>query len=146
MKVVVTGASGYIGTVLLRALLKKGELTDRTGQSRSIDEIVMFDVNLPTGEARPISSVGPKIRQVAGSVVDAPLVSETIKGEAVSVFHLAALLTGVTERDLTSALQVNVDGTRNVLAALAQCGEGSRLVTTSRNGLHARRRRQSRHR
>jgi nucleoside-diphosphate-sugar epimerase len=131
MKVVVTGASGYIGTLLLRALLNKGELTDRSGRMRSIDEIVMFDLQFAPDELVQSSSGGPEIRRVAGSVVDAELLKETLKGDAVSVFHLAALLTGITERDLTSALQVNVDGTRNVLGALAECGEGSRLVTTS---------------
>jgi nucleoside-diphosphate-sugar epimerase len=131
MKVIVTGGAGYIGTLLLRALVKKAELVDRTGRMRPIDEIVMFDVNFPADEPVPASSAGPKIRRVTGSVVDAALLKETVKGDAVSVFHLAAVLTGVTERDLTTALQVNVDGTRNVLAALAECGEGSRLVTTS---------------
>lgn len=131
MKVVVTGAAGYIGTLLLRALVKKAELVDRTGRMRPIDEIVMFDVNFPADDPLPAASAGLKIRRVTGSVADAALLKETIRGDAVSVFHLAAVLTGVTERDLPTALQVNVDGTRNVLTALAGCGEGSRLVTTS---------------
>ena len=53
MKVVVTGAAGYIGTLLLRAWVKKAELVDRTGCMRPIDEIVMFDVTFPADELVP---------------------------------------------------------------------------------------------
>ena len=132
MKVVITGASGYLGTLLTRDLVTKGALTNRKGQLSPIDEIVLLDASFPSRPASGVQpSPGPKLVAVAGSVADAGLLSQTIRGGDVSVFHLAAVLTGVTERDLPTALQVNVDGTRNVLTALAACGEGSRFVTTS---------------
>lgn len=131
MKVVITGGAGYIGTLLIRALLKQGELTDRTGQRRAIEEIVLLDPSIGQTPLPSSPSTGPKIRSVAGSVVEPSSVEHVMSGDNVAVFHLAAVLTGVTERDLTTALQVNVDGTRNVLDALARCGEGSRMVMTS---------------
>lgn len=132
MKVVITGGSGYIGTLLVRDLFKKGALTNRKGELSPIDEIVLLDASFPAPPSGSVSQqASPRIVRVTGSVADPDLLAGVIRGDDVSVFHLAAVLTGVTERDLTTALQVNVDGTRNVLTALAACGEGSRLVMTS---------------
>jgi D-erythronate 2-dehydrogenase len=131
MRVVITGGAGYIGTLLIRALLKKGALSNRAGQTTAIDEIVLLDPSLATAEATSRKTGDPRIRTVCGSVVEPGAVESVVHGVDVSVFHLAAVLTGVTEHDLTTALQVNVDGTRNVLNALAACGAGSRMVMTS---------------
>lgn len=131
MRVVITGGAGYIGTLLIRALLKKGQLTNSAGRLTAIDEIVLLDPSLPTAEATSRKTDHPCILTVSGSVAEPSAVESVIRGNNVSVFHLAAVLTGVTERDLTTALQVNVDGTRNVLNALAACGSGSRMVMTS---------------
>jgi nucleoside-diphosphate-sugar epimerase len=57
---------------------------------------------------------------------------------AVSVFHLASLLPGTTERDLGAALSVNVDGARNVLEALKRSGAPAKFVSTSTIALHTR--------
>jgi D-erythronate 2-dehydrogenase len=131
MKVVITGGGGYLGSLLVKALLDKGELTDRSGRLSEITDVVVLGRSV-SGESMLPKPVGAAtVNLVRGSVSDEACLRNVIRGDSVSVFHLAALLPGVTERDLASALEVNVDGTRNVLSVLSECCEGAKLVVTS---------------
>jgi nucleoside-diphosphate-sugar epimerase len=130
MKVVITGGGGYLGTLVLRKLLRLRRLANRHNRIEAIDRIILFDRSFAS--TKPPHDGGEiGVEQITGDVSDAAQVARAISGDSVSVFHLAALLTGVTERDLDSALAVNVDGTRKVLNALGQCGSGSKLVMPS---------------
>ena len=44
MKVVITGAAGFLGRKLTRRLLDGAELVDRDGRSGPVDALVLFDV------------------------------------------------------------------------------------------------------
>lgn len=48
MRVLMTGAGGFIGSNLVRALLSAGQLTARQGISRQIDRLLLVDSHLPT--------------------------------------------------------------------------------------------------
>lgn len=131
MKVVVTGGGGYLGEKLAAAIAKRGKLVGRNGKQESVEHIALVGRSIAKGHHVPENDHSIRIERVAGSVTDREFLKDVISGKSVTVFHLAAVLTGVTERDLTTALDINVDGTRNVLDALAQCGPDCRFVATS---------------
>jgi dihydroflavonol-4-reductase len=106
--VLVTGASGFIGSAVVRALLADGR------------SVLGFDLE-----------PSPAIESVVGDVCDAAAVHRTMRG-CDSVFHTAALYR-FWARDRDAFYRVNVDGTRNVLAAARDLGV-SRIVYTSTVG------------
>jgi UDP-glucose 4-epimerase len=104
MSVLVTGAAGHIGSNIVRTLLSEGE------------QVIGYDAVLPP----PHSVVNPLLRKfpfVLGSVLDLPLLLNTIRQHNVrEVIHLAAIMAGAKERP-AETVQVNVMGTLNVLEA-----------------------------
>ncbi len=113
MRVVITGGAGYLGTRMAHRLLERGQLVNRAGEIEPIERITIYDLADPPG------LTDPRIDFVRGSIVDNAALTAVLGLADVSVFHLAAVLPGVTERDLGRGLAVNVDGTRNVLQAMA---------------------------
>jgi nucleoside-diphosphate-sugar epimerase len=101
MRVVVTGATGNVGTSVLRAL----------GSNASIGEVVGVARRLPQIEFA-------NTRFVAADVARADLVS--IFDGADAVIHLAWLIQPSRDRALTRS--VNVDGSRRVFDAVAAAG------------------------
>ncbi len=120
MKTIVTGGAGFIGSHLTEYLLGQG------------DDVVVLD-DLSTGSLRNLRHVidHPGLRVVEGSVLDAPLVHQTLRG-ADRVFHLAAAV-GVkliVEEPLT-CLRTNIHGTENILEASLAAGASLLLASTS---------------
>jgi dihydroflavonol-4-reductase len=114
---VVTGATGLLGSVLLRGLAAEG--------ANPLRALVR-----PTSDRRAIAGLGAEI--VQGDVRDPPSLVAAFSGADV-VFHLAGIVS--ISRDRLSRLQqTNVEGTRNVLAACRAAGV-RRLVYCS--SIHA---------
>ena len=113
--VLVTGASGFIGSATVRALLGEGY------RVRALVEPGRDDDNL----------AGLEIERVVGDVRDAAVVDAAVDGISI-VFHLAAVYRfWASDPDLF--YDVNVGGTMNVLRA-AQRANCSRVVYTSTVG------------
>jgi len=114
-RVLVTGASGFIGSALTRALVGDGQhvvaLLEPGADVRNLDGI---DVETMTGDVRDPTNVE---KAVAGCR---------------AVFHMAALYR-FWSRDPTDFYRVNVGGTRNILEAARAAGT-DRLVYTSTVG------------
>lgn len=112
MRILITGAAGFIGMALQRALVHRGSLSDASGILRPIDELVLADraqVRL-TGQASFLRTV------LRGDVGDTGFVAELAAQGADSVFHLAASLTLETEQDEGTAYRVNVEALRQLIA------------------------------
>lgn len=112
MRAFVTGATGFIGANVVRALLKRG-----------------FDVRAlarPTSDRRNIQ--GLPIGVVEGDLRDYRSVKRGMEGCEV-VFHVGALYS-FWVRPQRFIYEVNVDGTRNVLRAAEELGV-ERVVYTS---------------
>lgn len=112
MKVLVTGAAGFIGSNVVRALLEDGH-----------------DVRaLHLGREDIRNLRGLEVEKIAGDVTELDSLRAAMKGCEV-VFHLAAIY-ALWTRDADSMRRVNVEGTRNVLAVAREAGV-RRVVHTS---------------
>jgi len=110
---VVTGATGHVGSVLVRGLLTAGYTGVRAlvGPSGRVDALAGLDVETARADVRDHDSL---LRVFAG---------------AETVFHTAGIVS-IGSRGLERLRATNVEGTRNVLAACREAGVG-RLVYTS---------------
>jgi len=126
MTVVITGAAGFIGTRLAKALAAQGELTDAAGRRFAIERLVLTDRVLP--HADPLDA---RIEAVSGDIADPAFVSTLIPADTRVVFHLAGIVSGTAEADFALGMRVNLDGTRNVLEACRALPRPARLIYTS---------------
>src|SRR5215216_4254116 len=98
MRIVVTGATGNVGTSVVSVLASDARVTEIVGIARRLPQLQV-----------------PRTRWVAADVVDAPL-AELFRG-ADAVIHLAWLIQ--PSRDAAQLEAVNVLGTRRVFEAAA---------------------------
>ncbi len=110
MKALVTGASGFVGGAVARALLKRGD---------------QVRVLLRPGTSANLAD-GAGVEVARGDLRDAQAVAAAVRG-CDAVFHVAALYSFAAPEN--EILAVNVGGTRNVIEAVR--AQGSRLVYTS---------------
>ena len=112
MRVLVTGATGFIGGNLARLLWRQGHRVRALVRSGS----------------NPLTIEGTAIEPVTGDILDRDSVVSAAQG-CEAVFHCAAAYT-FWSRDPRMTYRTNVEGTSNVLSAAFQAGV-SRLVYTS---------------
>jgi D-erythronate 2-dehydrogenase len=124
MRIVITGAAGFLGSRLAGAILDRGVLTDARGERRAVRELVLVDVVQPSlrdARATPIE----------GSLDDPRVAAAAITPVTDSVFHLAAVVSAQAEADFDLGMRVNVDATRRVLDRCRQCAAPPKVVFAS---------------
>lgn len=116
-RVLVTGGAGFIGQEMVRQLHQLGK------------EVVVFDRAWPIEQARGRFPEGVEV--VSGSVLDLTDLRSAMEG-CDAVIHLAAVL-GVqrTEEQKLYTIEVNVNGTQNVLAIAHAHGVKKVLLSSS---------------
>ncbi len=125
MKIVVTGAAGFLGRRLIQALLAREQLTDDAGQVQRIEQITAFDVV-------PLEGINDsRLLVQTGDIADAAQVEKLIQPDTASVFHLAAIVSGQAEQDFELGMRINFDATRALLERIRALGTGARFVMTS---------------
>ncbi len=117
MRVVITGAAGFIGSRLAEMLLEQAE-------SLGYDEVVILDALTYSGRLENLVAVlaDPRVRFVHGSITDAARVDEALAG-AHAVVHLAA--ESHVDRSIASAapfFATNVLGTQELLEGARRAG------------------------
>lgn len=110
-RVLITGAAGFLGRRLTRALLDAGSLTARDGTRQAITELCLADL-------APVTS--PRDGDIAvttaqGDLADPAFVASLVDGGFDSIFHLASYLTLHAETDPAHAFAVNVEALRRLL-------------------------------
>jgi nucleoside-diphosphate-sugar epimerase len=103
MRILVTGAAGYIGSALVRGLGSESVLT--TDQGAPAD--------------------------VIGNLAYPPFARSLITPEVGVVFHLAALVSGGAEQNFELGTKVNLDATRDLLEACRLAGHCPKFVFAS---------------
>jgi len=116
MRIVITGAAGFLGSRLARAILERGSLTDASGKARQIRQLVLVDVAPPTLSDSRVSAV-------TGDLGDGALLEGVVSADTDSIFHLAAVVSGQAEAEFDTGMRVNLDATR---ALLERCRKLSR--------------------
>lgn len=119
MRVVVTGAAGFIGRVLVRRLLAQGL------GGRALGTLVASDLQL---EGLPADA---RLQPVAGSIAEAGVLERVLAQPADAVFHLASVPGGAAEQDPLGARRVNLDATLQMVDLLRRQGHAPRLVFAS---------------
>src|SRR5262245_53858423 len=125
MDIVITGGAGFLGQRLLRALLERGRLSDAAGHERPIARITLVDV-VPAqtfGDAR--------VTAVTGDIADLRLIETVVTPDTSSIFHLAAIVSGMAESDFDLGMRINFDGSRALAEVCRARGHRPRLVFTS---------------
>ena len=105
MKVLVTGAAGFIGAALVAALAER----------RDVERIVAFDQAAPAGGHA-------KVEVVSGNLAYAPMARSLVGKDIDAIFHLASLVSGGAEQNFELGMKVNFDATRALLEAARLCG------------------------
>ncbi len=125
MEIVVTGAAGFLGQRLIRALLARGTLAGPDGHQQPIGKIRAFDVVALQGidDAR--------VEVLTGDIADATHIETLIGPATASVFHLAAVVSGQAEQEFDLGMRINFDATRAIFERLRALGTCARFVMTS---------------
>lgn len=115
--IIVTGATGHIGNVLIRKLNERGEKVGIISNSkRHLDSLQGLDYTLYEGDVRDLDFV------------------KSVFAKAEKVYHLAALIS-IMPGTLKQLEDVNLRGTLNVLKACQETGIKKLVYTSSTHTL-----------
>jgi nucleoside-diphosphate-sugar epimerase len=122
-EILMTGGAGMIGRKLAERLAADGMVA-----GMPIDRLVLQDIVQPAPLAAPF-----EVGAVAGDFAEPGSADALVASRPDVIFHLAAIPSGGAEADFDAGYRTNLDGTRLLLEAIRQVGQGyrPRLVFTS---------------
>jgi nucleoside-diphosphate-sugar epimerase len=109
MRVLITGASGFVGRYLVRRLLAA-----EAALERPVERLTLID--------QGFDGMAPdsRVEQHVGSIADPVLLRRSLAEGVDAVFHLASIPGGRAERDYELGRQVNFDATVALLEQLRE--------------------------
>lgn len=118
MKILVTGAAGFLGRRLITDLL-----AGRTALP-AVSHVIAADLApCPISDAR----IEPRV----GDITDASFIGAIVDEDVRVIWHLAAVLSGQSEAEFDVGLRVNVDATRALLDRARHLAAPPRFVFSS---------------
>ena len=127
MKVTITGAAGFIGQKLARALLDGRPLIGADGASQTVSQLIFADVVAPP----PALANDDRVTVVTGDIAEPDFLAAILPADVASVFHMAAVVSAGAEADFDLGMAVNLTATQRMLEILRQHGTGPKLVFAS---------------
>jgi nucleoside-diphosphate-sugar epimerase len=118
LKVLVTGAAGFLGSRLIRELLSGAH------GSLNVTSLIAADTS-------PCPVDDRRIQSRIGSIADPAFVASIVEADVAAIVHLAAVLSGQSEADFDVGLRVNLDGTRALLEGCRARAARPRFVFSS---------------
>ena len=118
MKILVTGAAGFLGTRLIHAIL-------------SPRSTLASDARILAADVAPCQIDDERVHVRTGSVTESGFIESVAQRDVSIVFHLAAVLSGQSEAEFDTGMRVNVDATRALLEAFRRINTRPRFVFAS---------------
>jgi nucleoside-diphosphate-sugar epimerase len=118
MKILITGAAGFLGRRLATALVAGAPGLPEVSALIAVDT-----------SACPIDD--PRIDCRIGTITDDGFVASLVESDVDVVYHLAAVVSGQAEAEFDLGMRVNVDATRVLLDACRRLETPPRFIFTS---------------
>jgi D-erythronate 2-dehydrogenase len=125
MNVLITGAAGFLGARLARALLARGTLPIGNQHEQPIARLTLIDIAPP----HPIGDA--RVQTLVGSITDPEVIEQALPPDTQALFHLAAVVSGQAEADFDLGMRANLDATRLLLERARRNGNQPRCVFAS---------------
>lgn len=120
MAVLITGGSGFIGLELTKSLVNRGE------------KVVIFDKVIDDS----LFATDERVQKVKGDITNWPEVLNVVQQNRIdTIFHLAAILSAISEESPWASININALGTLYVLEA-ARLFKVNKVIFTSSMGVY----------